>query len=79
MSKWIKINSVADLPVKPGLQDYEHIECLIYHNGDVKLRLWNCEHLVWDDEHGDDFYCLPTEPKAYMIIDRTGLVEAMKA
>lgn len=66
---WIKITSADDLPKKPGERDYEQIECLIMHKGAVKLRVWNCEHLVWDDEDGDDFYCAPLEPSHYAVIE----------
>lgn len=64
MSEWIK---TADrLPEKPGLSSYEQIDCLIFHNGEIKHRVWNCEHLVWDDSDGDDFYCRPKDPTHWM-------------
>lgn len=44
-------------PDKPGLRRYEQIPCLIVRNRDILLRQWNCEHLVWDGEDGDDIYC----------------------
>ena len=44
-------------PDKPGLRRYEQIPCLIVKNREILLRQWNCEHLVWDGEDGDDFYC----------------------
>ena len=44
-------------PDKPGLLRYEQIPCLIVRNREILIRQWNCEHLVWDDEDGDDFYC----------------------
>jgi len=44
-------------PDKPGLQRYEQIPCLIVRHREILLRQWNCEHLVWDGEDGDDFYC----------------------
>lgn len=49
------------LPEKPSKADYEQIDCLVIHKGEIKHLVWNCEHLVWDDETGDDFYCYPTE------------------
>jgi hypothetical protein len=61
-------------PEKPGVQRYEQIPCLVVHHGEVLIRQWNCEHLVWDTEDGDDFFCeasaveywmpLPETPKA---------------
>lgn len=57
---WIK--TTDRLPEKPCLKSYEYVDCLIYHRGKIKQRPWNCEHLCWDDEHYDDFYCAPTDP-----------------
>lgn len=67
--RWVRIKSEADLPEKPGERDYEQIDCLIWHNGEPKFRVWNCEHRVWDDADGDDFFCDPLEPTHYAIID----------
>jgi hypothetical protein len=62
--EWIK---TADrLPEKPGKRSYEYVECLIYHKGQILLRPWNCEHLCWDDEAQNDFYCDPKEPTHWM-------------
>lgn len=66
---WIKVNSEADLPKKPGLKPYEQIDCMVIHKGDMKHLVWNCEHLVWDDASGDDFYCNATEPTYYMPLE----------
>lgn len=55
-------------PDKPGVERYEQIPCLILRNGDIHLRVWNCEHLVWDDETGDDFYCEARDVTAWMIV-----------
>lgn len=65
---WIRILSEDDLPKKPGIHSYEHVDCLIFHEGEVKHRPWNCEHLCWDDEDGDDFYCAPLAPTHYAIV-----------
>jgi hypothetical protein len=69
MMEWTKINGVGDLPKKPGKSRYEQIDCLIFHKGVVRMSMWNCEHGVWDDEAGDDFYCGPLEPSHYAIIE----------
>ncbi|MDH7787701.1 hypothetical protein QBD01_003728 [Ochrobactrum sp. 19YEA23] len=50
------------LPEKPGLSDYEYVECLIFVNGSVEIGHWNCEHLCWDDEDHDDFLYNPQGP-----------------
>ena len=44
-------------PDKPGQRPYEQVPCLIVRNREILLRQWNCQHLVWDTEDGDDFYC----------------------
>ena len=54
------------LPEKPGKDRYEYVECMIFHKGEIKLRPWNCEHLCWDDESHDDFFCDPKEPTHWM-------------
>lgn len=64
---WVKINSMADLPKKPGLRSYEQVDCLIVYKGRVLHRMWNCEHEVWDDEDGDDYFCDALAPSHYMV------------
>jgi len=50
---WISVND--GLPEKQTLQSYEHVPCLCYTKRDgIVLLMWNCEHLVWDAEDGDD-------------------------
>lgn len=44
-------------PEKPGLKRYEQIPCLVVKGGQIQILQWNCEHLVWDDASGDDYYC----------------------
>ena len=62
--EWIKTSD--RLPEKPGKSHYEYVECLIVYKGDVIKRPWNCEHLCWDDEEHDDFFCDPKEPTHWM-------------
>lgn len=62
--EWIKTSD--KLPEKPGLKNYEQIDCLVFHKGEIKHLVWNCEHLCWDDHTGDDFYCQPKEPTHWM-------------
>lgn len=64
MSEWVR--TAERLPVKLGKADYEYVDCLIFHKGEIKLRPWNCVHLCWDDEHYDDFYCAAGEPTHWM-------------
>nr|WP_250808496.1 hypothetical protein [Neorhizobium tomejilense] len=65
---WVRIRSEEDLPKKPGLESYEYVECLIFHDGEVKHQPWNCEHRCWDDEDHDDFYCEALAPTHYAIV-----------
>ncbi len=57
---WIKTSEA--LPQKPGKASYEVIPCVIWVKGEPKLSMWNCEHLCWDDEEGDDWRYDPTTP-----------------
>jgi hypothetical protein len=66
--EWIRITSEEDLPKKPGLEPYEYVDCLIFHEGKVKKRPWNCEHRCFDDEDYDDFFCNPLAPTHYAIV-----------
>ncbi len=61
---WI---ATADrLPEKPGKKDYEQIDCFVFLKGQIKRLVWNCEHQVWDDSSGDDYYCDALEPTHWM-------------
>ena len=53
-------------PDKPGLARYEQIPCLVVYHGEICIRQWNCEHLVWDREDGDDFCCRADEVTHWM-------------
>jgi hypothetical protein len=44
-------------PDKPGKGRYEQVPCLVVRKGEILSRQWNCEHLVWDTEDGDDYFC----------------------
>ena len=64
MSDWIL--TTDRLPSKPGVAEYEYVECLIFYHGGILKRPWNCEHLCWDDEEHDDFFCDPKAPTHWM-------------
>jgi len=53
-------------PDKPGLARYEQIPCLVVYHGEICIRQWNCQHLVWDEEDGDDFCCKVNEVTHWM-------------
>lgn len=46
-----------DPPAKPGIESYEQVPCLVVRRGEISILLWNCEHLCWDGEDGDDYCC----------------------
>ena len=64
---WIKTSE--RLPAKPGLTDYEYVECVIFYKGEFLCRPWNCEHLCWDDEQHDDHFCDALEPTHRMEVE----------
>lgn len=68
---WIKTDGTLP-PPKPGLQRYEQIPCVVYKKGDnwPRILVWNCEHLCWDDEDGDDFNCSWNDVDVYFIIPK---------
>lgn len=55
-------------PDKPGLKPYEQVPCLVVYKREVFIRLWNCEHFVWDDEDGDDYFCSAEEITHWMLL-----------
>lgn len=68
--EWVYPKSRYDMPAKPGNANYEYVDCLILHRGDLLFRPWNCEHLVFDSEDYDDFFCEWSEIEAYQIVQR---------
>lgn len=53
-------------PLRKGKGEYEQQDCLVFHNGEIKHLVWNCEHECWDDSTGDDFYCHPKDVDYWM-------------
>jgi len=51
---WISVKEKQH-PDKPDKESYEHVYCLVFvpRYGQMILA-WNCEHLCWDSEDGDD-------------------------
>jgi len=62
-------------PDKPGITRYEQIPCFIVRNREILIRQWNCEHLVWDAEDGDDFYCEAKDVTHWMPLPEAPNVE----
>ncbi len=64
MSEWI--STKERLPEKPGIKDYEYVECLIVVYGRVEWGHWNCEHECWDDDAYDDHRYDAEDPSHWM-------------
>jgi len=71
-NEWVSVRE--RLPEKPGKKSYEHVPALVYiPRLGIMLLMWNCEHLCWDMEDGDDvspynndvthWQILPSPPK----------------
>ena len=54
-----KCPAIDGLPKKPGKDRYEQIPCLCIRRHGVEILQWNCEHLCWDGQDGDDYECDP--------------------
>lgn len=52
---WVTIET--RLPDREPNKSYSNPPCLVTLKGEVRILCFNHEHLVWDDETGDDFYC----------------------
>lgn len=60
-------------PDKPGLRDYELLECLVIpKRGHIQMCCWNCEHEVWDDAEGDDCLYGADQIEWWMVIEGPG-------
>ncbi len=64
-------------PDKPEIKNYEHVACFVlqkgmrFHTHDFRLLQWNCEHLCWDREDGDDHECDIDGVTAWAIVPTT--------
>jgi len=53
--EWIKPKD--KLPEREENVIYSQVSCLVYHEGEIKILVFNHEHLCWDGADGDDYYC----------------------
>ena len=53
--QWIK--TTDRLPERNPHERYSQVACLVVHKREVKILVYNHEHLCWDDESADDYYC----------------------
>ena len=53
--QWIK--TTDRLPERNQHERYSQVACLVVHKREVKILVYNHEHLCWDDESADDYYC----------------------
>jgi hypothetical protein len=75
--QWISTKQKSH-PDKPGLRDYEQIPCLVVYQGEVIILQWNCEHLCWDREDGDDFFCGIQDVTHWMLLPAAPPQESTK-
>lgn len=69
MMEWISTKDKLH-PDKPGIRDYEQVECLVIPKGGcLQMMCWNCEDEVWDDSQGDDTMCEADQIEWWMIIE----------
>ena len=52
---WIKTNE--RLPDREPNSRYSQVPCLVYYRREVSILVFNHEHMVWDDQSGDDYEC----------------------
>jgi len=53
--KWIKTSD--KLPDRLEGVSYSQVACLVVNDGEVKILVFNHEHLCWDGEDFDDYWC----------------------
>jgi hypothetical protein len=53
--EWIKTSD--KLPDRDPNQRYSQVPCLVVYRGQIEILVFNHEHMVWDDESGDDYFC----------------------
>ena len=53
--KWIRTD--MRLPEREPNKRYSQVPCLVWYRGEVTVLVFNHEHMVWDDDSGDDYKC----------------------
>jgi hypothetical protein len=62
--QWISVKE--RLPERDPNARYSEVPCLVCHKGEIKILVFNHEHMCWDDADGDDFYCKTMEVSHWM-------------
>lgn len=55
MSKWISVKE--KLPERVSGRTYSQVPCIVYHDREIRILVFNHEHMCWDQEDGDDHCC----------------------
>jgi hypothetical protein len=56
---------------------YSQVWCLCVNDGEVKVLVFNHEHMCWDDHSGDDYYCDIGEVSHWMLLPPPPTAEEM--
>lgn len=54
------------IPPRQENVSYSQVWCLCYYKGEQRILAFNHEHMVWDREDGDDYFCAINEVSAWM-------------
>jgi hypothetical protein len=54
---WMNWTKMSErIPDRVPNTRYSQVRCLCVNDGEVKVLVFNHEHMCWDD-HSDDYYC----------------------
>jgi hypothetical protein len=62
--QWVSVTERR--PKRDPNARYSEVPCLVCHKGEIKILVFNHEHMCWDDADGDDFYCKTMEVSHWM-------------
>ena len=45
------------LPERDKEANYSQVPCIVIHDNEIRILVYNHEHMCWDRDDGDDYYC----------------------